>query len=142
MSFQFIGKMGESLVTSLKDSVKVSYTENGATKFKKLIVAKLYVGTVNGADTTRISPKYNGVYINDGVFMSSLSSREPNPIRNFNIYLNGKNMGSLYMDYWGYQRAYPKPSSNNLTFNNTPVLYDFNSDIFTYGSPVNLLQVQ
>jgi len=142
MAFEFIGKDGKSLTTSLRDSVKVSYVENGITIFHALSVQKLYTFESNRLDTTKTSSKYNGLVINDGRFMSSLSSRNPNPIRNYNIYLNGTNMGILYMDYWGYQAAYPSPSSNNLMFNSTPVLNDFSGDYFSQGSPINLLQVQ
>lgn len=141
VNFAFIDKNGKSLVTSLKDSVKVSYTENGVTKFQKLLVNKLYVFINNvGVDTTRTVSKYNGLVINDGKFMSQLSSRNSNPIHNFTIYLNGINMGNIYIDYWKYEDAYPKPSSEHLTFNNIPTVDD--REYPTDGSNINLLQVQ
>jgi hypothetical protein len=142
VNFEFLGKDGKSLITSLKDSVKISFTENGITKFHNLVVTKFYVANSFGPDTTKTVAKYNGLIINDGRFMSNLSSRTPNPIRDFNIYLNGVNMGTIYLDYWGYQDAYPNLLSNNLKFNNIQVQVDFNPNNFVQGSPANLLQVQ
>jgi len=141
MPFEFIGKDGKSLITSLKDSVKVGYVENSITKFHSLIVMKLYASSANkGPDTTKLSVKYNGLVISDGAFMGDLSSRSQNPIRNYNIYLNGTNMGSLYIDYKGYLEV--SSHSSSLLFNNTSVLTDTSNDYFFPNLPINLLQMQ
>jgi hypothetical protein len=125
--FEIVDKDGKSLVTSLKDSVKVIYTENGVAKSYKLLVFKLYAAYVNGVlDTTKLSTNYNGLYIEDHS-MGILSGRDINPIRNFDIYLNGKNTGNIYRNYW----------EGVFTLNNKSV-----KPIATEILPIVLLQIQ
>jgi len=134
LSFEIIGKDGKSMVTSKKDSVAITYSENGSHKSFNLTIEKL---EVSATDTTT-SSKYNGLYITDNAFMSDLSSQSP-PVRTFNFYLNGTDLGTIYVDYWAYLGAYPHPSAA-LTFNNVPVSSDYSIGVI--GSPINLLQVQ
>jgi hypothetical protein len=137
LNFEIIGKDGKSMVTSKKDSITISYTENGETKLFRPSIMKLQVSET---DTTSVS-KYNGLCINDNTVMSALSSRPSSPIRTFNLNLNGENLGVIYVDYWRYQAAYPQLSSPALTFNNVQVISD-RSPYPVDGSDINLLQVQ
>ena len=137
LNFEILGKDGKSVITSIHDTLVVSYTDNGTVNTFNLHVMKLYT---NLPDTTSVSAKYNGYYITDNVLMSDLSSRSPNPVRSFNLSLNGKNIGTIYVDYWQYEANYPQPSSSALTFNNVQVNYD--TTIGLPGSDINLLQMQ
>jgi hypothetical protein len=131
--FEIIDKDGKSLVTSLKDSVKVNYVENGTTKSYNLIVNKLYATGANGfPDTTKLSAKYNGLFVHDQ-FIGVLSSRESSPIRNFEIYLNGKDMGTIYL-YLDYGE---KTLTATFTFKNIPIAH-----LTAEGLPIYLLPVQ
>jgi len=137
MAFELIYN-GESMVTSFKDSVKVSYTQDGVLKFHDLYIVKLSKSDVD----TSATKDYNGLVINDKSFMGNISSLDINPIRNFNIYLNGKNMGSIYLDYWKWQDDYPKNPSSYLTFNNVPVIWQQIYFYWPSGSPLTFLKVQ
>lgn len=125
---------GVSLVTSVNDSVKVSYVQNGMTKFNTLRIAKLQV---SATDTTT-SKKYNGLVISDDLFIGN-SSLGNGAIHNFTIYLNGKAMGDIYFDYLNVK---------NTTFNNTAVSTDASAFYYFYcagdsiwGNPIILLPV-
>jgi len=130
VNFELVDKTGNSLVKSLKDSVKISYIQNGATQYHNLSVQKL---PVNYNDTTSVE-QYNGLVINDEKFMSNLSSSvmNPNPVRNFNIYLNNIIMGNIFMNY----------SNGQITFNNIPVKNDRSFQYFEKGSDIFVLPVQ
>jgi len=136
VAFELI-KNDKTLLRSLTDSVKISYVDNGATKFANLGVVKLQR---SAADTTGVK-RYNGLVIDDKTLMGNLSARRDNPVYDFNIYLNGIYMGKIHLDYWQYLNAYPQPSSAYLTFNGIPVQDDRTADYFYWhpGSNINLL---
>jgi hypothetical protein len=136
VSFEIIGKDGKSMVTSVKDSISVSYTENGVLKNYRLTVTKL---RSSGSDTGALA-KYNGLYITDNAVMTDLSI-QANPVQDFAISLNGVKVGDIHFYYWGYLDAYPKISSANLTFNKVPTRDDRTGDYFTPGSNINLFQL-
>jgi len=114
--FEIIGSDGKSLVHSQGDSVKITYTDGNTVKSYNLSIMKLYT-----TDTVTLSSSYNGIYLSDNAVMSSLSNRNPNPIHNFNIFLDGINLGVIYLDYRQYVKAFPNPSSN-LTFKGEEVM--------------------
>ncbi len=91
LSFEIIGKDGKSMVTSLKDSVSVSCTENGVLRSYHLTVAKL---RSSGSDTSAVK-KYNGLYITDNTVITNLSI-QPNPVQDFTMSLNGVKMGEIH----------------------------------------------
>ena len=132
LNFEVVDKNGKSVVNSLKDSVAVTYPDNNYSNTNKTIrltVKKLYTSFT---DTTTISPNYNGLYVTDNGQMSILSSQAP-PANNFNLSVNGVNMGIITINYQQYQVSYPQFSAAALTFNTLPVYY---------ANGVNLLQLQ
>ncbi len=129
------------MIHSPKDNVVITYSDNNVTHTVTLSIVKLPTSLT---DTTA-SPKYNGLFITDKFQMSDLSARDPNPVHTFNLSLNGVNIGVIYLDYWGYQAAYPKLSSPALTFNGVPVTEDRTVSAISSisaGSNLNLLQMQ
>jgi ABC-type glycerol-3-phosphate transport system substrate-binding protein len=131
ISFELFGQDGKNLMTSINDKVTITYTSvSGATvTLPKVLVEKF-------PDTTA-SKKYNGLWINDysGMSGAELSSGAYAPLKNdsknFNIVLNGKSLGSIYLDYQPFINTYPALSSTALTLNNIPAVQDRNARYLT-----------
>ena len=124
LNFVVIDRNGNSLVSTLKDSVSVTYLDNASTYTNKTIgltIAKNY--TNYPTDTTSVSPKYNGLYISDYGRLSALSGQSP-AINTFNLSINGKSIGVIYINYSNYQMSYPNLTVDALTFNNTQAALD------------------
>lgn len=137
IDFEIIGKDGSSMVKSKRDSVTITYIDNNVTKVFRPSISRLQVSITD----TSTASNYNGLFISDNAIMSGLSSRSPNPIYSYSLSLNGVSLGTIYVNYWQYQDAYPQLSSPAFTFNNIPVVED-TKPYFLYGSPLNLLKVQ
>jgi hypothetical protein len=140
IDFELIDKSGNDLIHSLRDSVKVSYMQDGVLKYHNLSVEKLQV---SASDTTTVK-YYNGLVIDDRGAMTSLNgfyAGEPSAIHNFVIYLNGVAMGNIYLDYWnllGSSGIY----SQYCTFNNVPCKADVSFSYFRPGMGILVLQTQ
>ncbi len=125
--FELVGQNGKSLVSSKNDVVSISYTDNGVTK---TFNAGIYQLNASVSDTSA-SKNYNGLYIMDHAGMADVElGPEPNPAHNFNLALNGVNLGTIYLDYWPFVDAYPKLSTPALTFNGIQAYEDRNAGNF------------
>lgn len=136
--FELIDKNGNSLVNSIADSVVASYQDNtnfGPGSNKTLLVPIIKNYTNPYPDTLNVSSKYNGLFL-DGTGMRALSSTNT-PVNSFNISVNGKNIGTLYINYTQYQSSYPNVIAAALTFNNLPAVYDHST-----GTGLELLRLQ
>ena len=137
--FEVIGNNGNNIINSIKDSLAVTYTENGIAEYHRLNVYKVQV---SATDTTPVS-KYNGFVISDQDYALggntgyiSMASGEGG-VRDFNLYLNGVRAGSFHFDYWGYlSLPYPPPLSSTCTFNGIPVKGDILTGSFSNGSQI------
>ncbi|MBS1526808.1 MAG: hypothetical protein JST19_14225 [Bacteroidetes bacterium] len=137
VQFEIVDKNRVSLVNSLNDSVRISYKLNGVSYISHL---HIYRVQTSPTDTTHIS-KYNGFVIsdwnqtNDQGYISSASAAG---VRNFDLYLNGVNIGTLYWDYWGYLSfSYPPPaSSDKVMLNSIPAKWDTLTGSFSDGSQI------
>lgn len=132
--FEIVDQNAKSLITSKRDSVSITYSENGAIHSLHTTVLKLYASPT---DTTNSSSKYNGLLVTDNQGMAKLEMQQ-NPIGNFNLSLNGVSRGPIHLDYYSYLTVYPQPSSQYFTFNSLPVVYDPNAGYVG----VNLFKVQ
>ena len=124
LNFVVLDRNGNSLISTLKDSVAVTYQEvntSNAVHTLRLTINKNY--TNYPADTTSVSAKYNGLYITDNAQLSVLSSQSP-AINTFNLSINGKSMGVIYINYSNYQMSYPNLTVDAFTFNNTQAVLD------------------
>lgn len=131
--FEIVDKNGNTMVTSTKDSVAVTYTDNNVAKVIKLSVLRL---SLHHTPDTVFSKSYGGLYLSDNALMSTPSYSKTSPVRNFSISLNGTNLGTIYLDYVSYLSAYPLATSA-FTFNGTVVTPD-NSVPIVAGSYYNL----
>src|ERR1700679_1460351 len=99
--FVVVDKDGENLIHSLKDSLVVTYSQNGTTVSKHLTIYKVQVSET---DTTLVS-KYNGFIVSDWehTFVGDngyIVTPSGAGVRTFNLFLNGTNLGAMYFDYW------------------------------------------
>ena len=132
LNFEVVDNKGKSIISTLKDSVTITYLDNNYSNLNKtvrLTVKRLYN---NFTDTTNVSTNYNGLYITDNGQMSILSSQSP-AVSSFNLKVNGTDVGVIAINYTQYQASYPQFSASALSFNTLPVYY-------TNG--VNLLQLK
>jgi hypothetical protein len=85
----------------------------------------IYKVQVSPTDTTSVT-KYNGFVVTDPnvtTHQGYMTSPSAAGVRNFNLYLNGKPAGTIYLDYWGYLSLnYPEPRSSTFTFNGADVV--------------------
>lgn len=133
--FDLIGKDGNNLIHSLKDSLSVTYVLNGVTETSWLTIYKVQTSPT---DTTSVT-KYNGFVVTDRNPIDNqgyISSPSGAGVRNFNLYLNGANIGSIYLDYWGYLSSYPQPTSPTFTFKGVPVTLGSIVGIYSDGSKI------
>lgn len=134
IQFEIIGKDGTSLIHSIKDSVVVTYIMNSVAYTHQLHTYKVQV---SANDTTLVS-KYNGFVISDwdpATNQGYISSPSGGGVRNFNVFLNGVSIGTLYWDYWGYLSlgSPPPASSEKVTLNSHPVKWDSLTGSFSDG---------
>jgi hypothetical protein len=132
LNFEIVDKNGNSLVSSLKDTVSITYADNNYTNTNKTIRLALRKLYTSFQDTTTVSLKYNGIYITDYGQMSILSGQNP-PVSNFNLSVNGVNEGVIYINFRQYQATFPQLSASAFTFNSMPAIYTDN---------LSLLQLQ
>ncbi len=128
LQFEILDKDGNSLISSLKDSVSVSYQDNSipsapVTKTAPLYITKNYVYP----DTTKVSTKYNGLLI-VGQNILVLSSQLPS-LKTFTLMVNKKSVGTIFVDYAQYQSTYPNLTTAAFTFNNQNVVYDSSTQV-------------
>jgi len=140
---EIIGEDGKNIIHSVNDSLMVTYTKNGITQTARLTIYKVQV---SATDTTAVA-KYNGFVIsdkdyampaNDQGYISGPSGADfTPPIRNFNLYLNGANIGTIYFDYWGWgSLSFPPAPSSNFTFNGVPATFDWLPGVYNNGSGI------
>jgi len=135
--FVIIGKDGKNIIHSVKDSLKVIYILNGVTKTSHLTVYKVQV---SASDTTAVS-KYNGFVISDRdkafELQGYITDASDGGVRNFNLYLNGVSIGTIYFDYLGYvSLPNPPPPSSTFTFGGVPATTDHLVGVFNNGSGI------
>ncbi|MFI5139319.1 MAG: hypothetical protein ACHQIM_15970 [Sphingobacteriales bacterium] len=135
--FVILGKDGKNIIHSVKDSLNVIYILNGVTKTSHLTVYKVQV---SASDTTAVS-KYNAFVISDRDkafgLQGYITDASAAGVRNFNLYLNGVSIGTIYLDYWGYlSLPYPPPLSSTFTFNGVPATFDHLVGVFNNGSGI------
>ncbi len=141
--FEVLDKNGNSFIHSIKDTLTVSYMLNGSNVTNRLTIYKVQV---SATDTTSIN-KYNGFLITD-INPSNNQGYIVTPsggsgVRDFILILNGKNIGTIHLDYWGYlSLGYPPPLSSLFTFDGIPVpgvsfsgVYSDGVNIVSYSSP-------
>ncbi len=122
MNIELLDKDGKSLITSLSDSVKITFTEGGISQSVGLSVKKL---PVSATDATSVQ-QYNGLVINENSMISRLSSREKDQIHDFKIYLNGVSIGDINKSSVPY----------SFTFNHEDVKEDTSFNYFVGGSGI------
>jgi hypothetical protein len=108
--FEILDKSGNNIIHSVNDTLMVTYTLNGVTQSNRLDIFKVQA---SATDATPIAT-YNGFVVSDANtsvngtigFMTAASGGlihyhpESLGVRNFNVYLNGTNIGAIYLDYW------------------------------------------
>lgn len=90
--FVVLDKNGKNLISSKGDLVTISFLENGVEKILTSIIFKI---KDSNYDTTT-SNKYNGLGV--GSPLGDYSVRNTNPIKTFNLNINGKKIGIIYYD--------------------------------------------
>jgi len=108
-SFEVLDKNGNNIIHSANDTLVVTYVLNGVTVSNRLDIFKVQT---SAEDATLVS-KYNGFMVSDWIpntttqgYMTAASGGafhnypENLGVRNFNLYLNGINIGVIYLDYW------------------------------------------
>ncbi|MBS1526311.1 MAG: hypothetical protein JST19_11720 [Bacteroidetes bacterium] len=134
--FEVLDKSGNSLVHSIKDALVVSYTMNGTQVSSPLTIYKVQVSST---DTMSVD-EYNGFVITDldpATHQGYISSPSAAGVRNFSLSLNGRNIGTIYLDYWGYMAlSYPPPASSAFTFDGAVVKSATLSGAYSNGTSV------
>jgi hypothetical protein len=147
-----LDKNGNNLIHSLNDNLTVSYVLNGTTVTNRLNIYKIQK---SATDTTQVTSKFNGFafsdinYIPDGLGNSFIIVNSAfGNVRTFNLTLNGKDAGVIYLDFNAYETSYfadpnytEKPTTAEalaadgnittpyFTYNNVPVITDYNDDL-------------
>jgi hypothetical protein len=136
--FEILDKNGNNIIHSANDTLIVTYVLNGATVSNRLDIFK---AQVSATDATPVS-KYNGFIVSDANttvigtqgYMTAASGGvihnypESLGIRNFTLYLNGINIGAIYLDYW----------AATFTLNGTPATTGNISGFLVAGYPAVL----
>lgn len=90
--FVVLNKAGQNLLASPGNRLTVSFSENGRQQPVACTTGKLQTST---ADTTRAG-KYGGVGM--GCEIGSYSVRQAQPVKQFELFLNGESLGTIYYD--------------------------------------------
>ncbi|HZY37282.1 MAG TPA: hypothetical protein VFE53_11565, partial [Mucilaginibacter sp.] len=134
--FVILDKNEKNIIQSVKDSLNVSYILNGVAKSQRLII---YHVQVSATDTATIS-KYGGFVVSDidkaGILQGYITDASAySGVRNFNLYLKGVSIGTMYLDYYG-DLADIAATSSTFTFDGTPVTTDHLIGVFNDGSGI------
>jgi hypothetical protein len=137
---EIIGRDGKNMIHSLNDELTVTYTSHGVTQSARLNIYKVQV---SATDTTPVA-KYNGFIISDRTpppfnggrgFISSPSGQLG--VRDFNLSLNGANIGTFYFDYFGkFSLSTPPQPSSTFKFNGVPQKWDTVQGFFNDGKHI------
>ena len=114
--FEVVDQDGNGLLLSLRDSVKLSYADNGSTWSFLEPVVKLDSASVDTASYK----KFNGLILQDKYTMALLSTRPGGPIHVFNLRVNGHDLGELYFDYNDYKNSLTQASTTAFALQNVP----------------------
>jgi len=123
--FDIIDKNGNNIIHSANDTLLITYVQNGLNMSIRLDIFK---AQVSATDATPVS-KYNGFVVSDAYaaeqgFMTDASIGNPG-VRNFNLYLNGISIGTIYYD----------DLTAVFTLNGTPATIGNTSGFLVAGSP-------
>lgn len=114
--FEVVDDNGEGMILSLKDSVVISYADSDKTKSFKEPVAALDPALVSTADYKT----FNGFVIEDMYGMAALNTRPKSPVYNFNLRINGHDLGLLYFNYESYKNTQSQSTTTSFTLTELP----------------------
>jgi hypothetical protein len=137
--FVVLDKNGNSIVHSVKDSLKVTFTSNGVAVSDPLHVYKV---ETSATDTSTVS-KF-GYVISDRDFSAELqgymtvasAGGDSQPVRNFNLFLNGKSIGAIYFDYYSFGKSSLGESVQSFSLNGNPGKIDSLIGVYNDGDGI------